>query len=114
MNSPRSCSLESRSGVIRGQRSRSAHLVPGGQVGLHAVDDLVQLASPLRHLVLQLAELADGGPQLVVIAVRHLGERGVGDEALPAPPPLLPPRLGVAAGAPGLPVRWPRAGTVQY
>src|SRR3984893_2064052 len=98
MNSPRSCSLESRSGVIRGRRSRLAHLVPGGQVGLHAVDDLVQLASPLRHLVLQLAELADGGPQLVVIQVRQLGECGVGDEALAAPPPLDLHRRGEAAG----------------
>src|SRR5947199_10436671 len=101
MNSPRSCSLESRSGVIRGQRSRSAHLVPGGQVGLHAVDDLVQLASLLRHLVFQLAELADGGPQLVVVEVRQLGERGVGEEALAAPRPrALARRVAQAGQAP--------------
>src|SRR3989440_8819275 len=98
MNSPRSCSLESRSGVIRGQRSRLAHLVPGGQVGLHAVDDLVQLASLLRPLVLQLAGLADGGPQLVVMEVRELREGGVGDEALAAPPPLDLHRRGQPAG----------------
>src|SRR5947207_2969535 len=98
MNSPRSWSLASRSGVIRGQRSRLAHLVPGGQVGLHTVDDPVQLASLLRHLLLQLAELADGGPQLVVIEIRELGERGVGDEALAAPPPLDVHRRSQTAG----------------
>src|SRR5690242_2144730 len=112
MNSPRSCSLESRSGVIRGQRSRLADLVPGGQVGLHAVDDLVQLASLLRHLLLQLAELADRGPQLVVIEVRQLRERAVGDEALAAAPPLDVHRRRKPAGQTTLLDRstWPLVG----
>src|SRR5262249_3310291 len=88
MNSPRSLSLDSRSGVIRPARSRLAHLVPGGQLGVHPVDHLVEPAPLLRHLLLQRTELADCRPQLVVVQARQRGERVVGDEVLTPPSPL--------------------------
>src|SRR5918995_4304531 len=80
MNSPRSASLDSRSGVIRRARSRSAHLVPGGQVALHAIDDLVQdarlgRATDVRHLGLDLEALGVTAAQLVEGPVGDLGEK---------------------------------------
>ena len=43
-------------------------------------------------------DAAAAEPKLVVIEVRQLGERGVGDETLAAPPPLDLHRRGEAAG----------------
>src|SRR6266511_5819997 len=94
MNSPRSCSLDSRSVIGARQPPASSpasdlpHRVPCRQRGVHAVDDLVHGVALLRHLLLQLAELLDRRPELLLADAREVGERRVGDEVLEPALPL--------------------------